>query len=275
MMIAMPIGLTIYLTRKFKKGWRLFWIGAATFVFSQVLHIPFNAWVNPIFKQFGFIALPVALQKSLLSAFLGLSAGIFEELSRYLMYRWWAKEARSWGAGLLVGAGHGGIEAILFGLLALYGYTQMLIAKGVDISTLVAPARVELAKAQILAYWSTPWYLTMLGALERSFAICLHLACSVLVLQAVIRGKFWWVGIAILFHALADGVAVFVSQNGFSAISIEGIVGIFALISIGIIFTLRQPELAITPIPVANKLPEYRTAPIEENSKDLDETRYH
>ena len=194
LMIAMPIGLAIYLSRKYKIGWRLFWIGAATFVISQLLHIPFNALVNPIFSNFGFIALPIAMQKLLLSVFLGLSAGIFEELSRYYMYRWWARDARSWGTGLLAGAGHGGIEAIIFGLLALYGYIQMLSVRGVDISTIVTPDRVELAKAQILAYWSTPWYLTLLGALERSFAISLHLACSVLVLQAVTHGKLWWLG---------------------------------------------------------------------------------
>ncbi len=84
-------------------------------IFSQVLHIPFNALVNPVFNQFGFIALPLSLQNSILSVFLGLSAGLFEELSRYAMYRWWAKDARSWGKGLLAGAGHGGIEAILLG----------------------------------------------------------------------------------------------------------------------------------------------------------------
>ena len=242
LMIAMPIGLTIYLTRKFKQGWRLFWIGAATLIFSQVLHIPFNALVGPVFNQFGFIALPVVLQNVILSVFLGLSAGLFEELSRYAMYRWWAKDTRSWGKGLLAGAGHGGSEAIILGLLVLYGYVQMLIVRGMDISTLVTPDKVELAKAQIQAYWSASWYMTMLGALERLFTIPLHLACSVLVLQAFTRKKFWWVGLAILYHALADGVAVFVSQIGFSALAIEGIIGIFAIVSMVIVFALRQPE---------------------------------
>jgi uncharacterized membrane protein YhfC len=242
LMIAMPIGLTIYLTRKFKLGWRLFWIGAATLIFSQILHIPFNALVSPVINQFGFIALPVVLQNVVLSIFLGLSAGLFEELSRYAMYRWWAKDARSWGKGLLAGAGHGGSEAIILGLLVLYGYVQMLIVRGMDISILVTPDKVELAKAQIQAYWSAPWYMTMLGALERLFTIPLHLACSVLVLQAFTRKKFWWVGLAILYHALADGVAVFVLQIGFSALAIEGIIGIFAIVSMVIIFALRQLE---------------------------------
>jgi uncharacterized membrane protein YhfC len=274
LMIAMPIGLTVYLTRKFKQGWRLFWIGAATMIFSQVLHIPFNALVNPVFNQFGFISLPLALQNIILSVFLGLSAGLFEELSRYAMYRWWAKHARSWDKGLLAGAGHGGIEAILVGLLVLYGYIQMLIVRGMDISKLVTADKVELAKTQIQAYWSAPWYMTMLGALERLFTIPLHLACSVLVIQAFARKKFWWVGLAILYHALADGVAVFVSRIGFSAIAIEGIIGTFGIVGILIIFALRQPEPSLDQTPAPISIPEFKTKAVNETNENLDRTRY-
>jgi uncharacterized membrane protein YhfC len=274
LMIAMPLGLTIYLTRKFKQGWRLFWIGAATFIFSQVLHIPFNALVNPVFAQADFIGLPKILQDVVLSIFLGLSAGIFEELSRYAMYRWWAKDARSWGSGLLAGAGHGGVEAIILGILVLYGYIQMLAVRGVDVSTLVTPDKIELAKAQIQAYWSAPWYLTLLGALERLFTIPLHLACSVLVLQAFSRRKFQWVGLAVLFHALADGAAVFTSRLGFSAIAIEGIIGLFAIISIAIIFALKQPEPPTIINPVSGSNQEYRPEQIKETRENLDNTKF-
>ena len=274
LMIAMPIGLTIYLTRKFKLSWRLFWIGAVTFIFSQVLHIPFNALISPIFNQFWFIALPVVLQNICLSIFLGLSAGLFEELSRYVMYRWWAKEARSWGRGLLAGAGHGGVEAIILGLLVLYGYIQMLIARGVDVATLVTPDKVELATAQIQAYWSAPWYMTMIGALERLFAIPLHLACSVLVLQAFTRKKIWWVGLAVLLHALADGVAVYISRIGFSALAIEGVIGIFAITSIVIVFILRKPEPSSELLPALISTPEFKPDTIIESDENLEKTRY-
>jgi uncharacterized membrane protein YhfC len=274
LMIALPVGLAIFLTSKFKQGWRLFWIGAATFIFSQIVHIPFNALVSPIFNQFGFIALPVVLQKAVLSVFLGLSAGLFEELFRYAMYRYWAKDARSWGKGLLAGAGHGGIEAIILGFLVLYGYIQMLSVRGMDISTLVTPDKVEMAKAQIQAYWSAPWYLSMLGALERLFTIPLHLACSVLVLQSFTRWKFGWVGLAVLLHAVADGVAVFVSQIGFSTLAVEGIIGIFAIVSIAIIFVVRQPDSApnLEPDPVST--PEFKPIPVDETDENLDKTRY-
>ena len=274
LMIAMPIGLTIYLTRKLKQGWRLFWIGAATLIFSQIFHIPFNALVSPVFNQFGFISLPVISKNLLLSAFLGLSAGVFEELSRYIMYRWWANDARTWGKGLLAGAGHGGSEAIIIGMLALYVYVQMIMVRGLDITTLVKPDQVELAKAQIQAYWSAPWYMTMLPALERLFTIPLHLACSLLVLQVFTRKKFWWLGLAILFHALADGVTVYVVQIGFSALAVEGIIGIFGIISLGIVILLRQPEPSIDPLPARSLTPEFKPRPVEETKDNLEQTRY-
>ena len=52
LMIAMPILLGIYLTEKFHLGWRLWLIGAATFVISQVFHIPFNTYIlNPVIEK--------------------------------------------------------------------------------------------------------------------------------------------------------------------------------------------------------------------------------
>ncbi len=274
LMIATPIGLAIYLARKFKLGWRLFWVGAATFIISQIVHIPFNALINPVFNQFGFISLPKVYQNIILSLFFGFSAGLFEEISRYAMYRWVAKEARTWGSGLLVGVGHGGIEAIILGLLVLYGYIQMLAVRGVDISTIVTPDRVELAKEQILAYWSAPWYMTLLGALERFFTIPLHLACSILVLQAFTRKQSWWVAFAILFHAAADGVAVFVLQIGFSTVAIEGIIGIFGIISVFIIFKLKMPEPVQNTAMGGVKMFEFKPQQIIESKETLDDTRY-
>jgi uncharacterized membrane protein YhfC len=136
LMIAMPIALAVYLTHKFKLGWRLWWIGGFTFILSQVAHIPFNMLVlNPQLRALGKSALVEPLPLVLTALALGLSAGLFEEFARYGMYRWWAKEARSWGRGLLAGAGHGGVEAIILGVLVLYGFMQLLALRNVDLAT--------------------------------------------------------------------------------------------------------------------------------------------
>ena len=274
LMIAIPIGLTIYLTRKHTLGWRYFWIGAGTMVFSQVLHIPFNIVANPVFSKPFFISLPVIWQDISLAIFLGFSAGIFEELSRYVMYRWWAKDARSWGAGLVAGAGHGGIEAVVLGILVLYGYVQMMILRGVDVSTITSPDKVDMVRAQVQAYWSAPWYMTMLGAIERLFTIPLHLACSILVLQTFIRKNSWWIVLAIFLHALVDGLSIYLMKIKFSVYSIEGIIGIFAVISVGIVFLLRErgqkTDLGVV---IINKI-AVKIKPPEDTPENLDRTRF-
>ncbi len=282
LMIAMPVVLAIILTRKFKLGWRLFWIGAATFVLSQVGHIPFNVLVNPVFNQFGFIALHPTIQLLIRAVFLGLSAGGFEEFSRYAMYRWWAKDARSWGRGLLAGTGHGGIEAIIVGALALYGFIQIAILSSVDVAQVVPAAQVETVRSQVAAALSMPVYMTLLGAVERLFAISLHLACSLLVMQAFTRRKFGWVGLAVLLHALADGVAVYALGVGLSYLAIEGMIGLFAIASVVIIFSLRQPEPQPDPstgsgqrlVPAPAPAPEFTPRPPEETDENLEKTRF-
>ncbi len=274
LMVALPIGLTIYLTRKFSLGWRYFWIGAGTMIFSQVLHIPFNMIVNPIFIHPFFISLPIIWQNISIAIFLGFSAGIFEELSRYTMYRWWAKDARSWSKGLLAGAGHGGIEAIILGILVLYGYIQMMILRGVDIATITSPDKVEMVKIQVQAYWSAPWYATILGAVERFFTIPLHLACSVLVLQTFLRKNSWWIVFAIIYHALVDGLAVYMVRSEFSAYSIEGIIGVFAVFSVGIILLLKERRLDTDLPTVTINKTEVKIKPLEDTPENLDRTRF-
>ena len=77
LMIAMPIGLAIYLTHKFNLDWGLFGIGATTFIISQVGHIPFNWGIGQLLNQSGMVYWPPVAQAIFNATFLGLSAGIF------------------------------------------------------------------------------------------------------------------------------------------------------------------------------------------------------
>jgi hypothetical protein len=94
---------------------------------------------------------------------------------------------------------------------------------------------------QIEAYWAAPWYAALLGALERVFALCLHLSLSVMVLQVFTRRKWHWLGLAIGWHALVDGAAVTALQLA-GPYWTEALVGVFAAISLGIVYFLRPLE---------------------------------
>ena len=128
LMIAMPIALGIYLVRRTGQHWKLFLVGAVLFVASQVLHILFNLIVlNPFLEQIGFGQGGFGAALLLGALLLGLSAGLFEEITRWLGLRYWIKEARSWSSSLMYGAGWGGMEAILVGLAVLWALTQALL----------------------------------------------------------------------------------------------------------------------------------------------------
>lgn len=241
LMIALPIALGIVLERKFRLGWRLWWIGAATFIFSQIGHIPFNIGLTALFNRGVLPTPPQAWVPAFNAVILGLSAGAWEELARFATYRWWAKEARSWRKGVMLGAGHGGIEAILMGILALVNFVYMVAIRNADLTSMVPLDQLAVAQKAIANFWAAPWYDILLGALERAFTIPIHIALSLLVLQMFTRRRPLWLLLAIGWHALADGMVVFtLSIRGIYVA--EAMVGVACLLSLVIIFALRQPE---------------------------------
>ncbi|HJQ14871.1 MAG TPA: YhfC family glutamic-type intramembrane protease [Anaerolineales bacterium] len=231
-MILLPILLWIYFTRNFSLSWRLVLAGALTFVAAQVLHIPLVAALGSFLQNSSLVVNAIVL---------GLLAGIFEETARYTLFRYILKNARTWKEGVLVGLGHGGVEALLLGILSVVTFVTMIGYRSIDLSTVpsIPAEQLELARQQVAAYWSSPWYVALLGFVERIFAVCLHVSLSVMVLYAVAYGRPVWFWLALLWHAFVDAVAVYVVQQ-VGVLEVEGIVAIFAMISLWIVFRLRQ-----------------------------------
>ena len=273
LMILIPIVVAIFIRRRTGAPWRLFFIGAVTFIASQVLHIPFNFVV----QRSGLLPSDTTLMTNLLvyAAFLGLSAGVFEETARYLTYRFWAKDARSWSRGLMLGAGHGGSEAILVGALAAVNFVALLAAVNNETAMNALPADqrslVTSALAQIM---DAPAGTLLLGAVERVFAIAAHLAMSLLVLQVFLRRNIAWLFASIGFHTLLNMVAV-IAASRLSPFATEGIIGLFALLALVIIFRLRTPEPEPAPEPEALPPPASAAAlDLRPTDDALDRSRY-
>ena len=238
-MIVLPIILWIYFTRKFSLSWKLVLAGGLTFIASQVLHVPLVVAMGSFLQSMSLLVNAIIL---------GLLAGIFEETARYILFKFILKKSRSWKEGILVGLGHGGTEALILGILAALAFVNMIIYRNMDLSTIPSiPAdQLELAKQQVAAYWSAPWYMALMGFIERIFAICLHVSLSVMVLYAIAYGKPIWFWLALLWHALVDAVAVYVVQE-VGILAVEGIVAVFALISLWIVFRMRSGFLNDAP----------------------------
>jgi uncharacterized membrane protein YhfC len=247
LMIVMPLALGIVLALRLKAEWRLFGIGMLTFVASQVVHIPFNLWVlDPLIKSLGLEALPGSRDLILGALLLGLSAGIFEETARYIVYSRWLEKARTWREGMMFGAGHGGVEAMILGALAFYVFLQAFVLRGTGLEAF-GIEDVEATRAWLESYWNLPWYEYFLGAAERFSAICFHLSAALLVMQAFTRKNVLWYLLAVVWHALLDAVAVYGIQT-WGAYPTEAVIFVFGLISLGIIFALRSREDEVTPL---------------------------
>jgi uncharacterized membrane protein YhfC len=274
LMMGLPLVLGAYLARRFKVSWSLFLAGGVTFILSQVGHIPFNAIL------FNRLGLPPANTWPLpiLAVVAGLSAGVFEETARYLVYRFWIKNARTWHQTLMFGAGHGGVEAIIFGALGAITAINLIALQNKDLETLGLTGQQQIAvQAQMVAFLTAPWYMALLGAVERVWAITFHLSAAVLVLQVFRRRNILWLGAAILWHTVLNAVTL-IAVDRVGAVGAEGVLGVLTLGSLAILYGLRDrpvPEGAEAPPPAPLPAPmEGPLAPRPVTDEALKETRY-
>ena len=229
-MIILPVIAWIYFSRRFKLSRKLLLAGGLTFIASQVPHVPLTLALTPLFKSWGNIAYAITL---------GLLAGLFEETARFILFKFILKQTRSWRHGIFVGLGHGGTEAIILGILAGLAFVNMLVYRNIDLSSVIPATQLEIVKQQVAAYWSTPIYIAVLGMVERIFAICYHVAFSVMVLYGIITNRPVWYGVAVLWHTVVDGLYAYLGLLQIGALSLEGIMGLLAVVSICLVFVLR------------------------------------
>jgi uncharacterized membrane protein YhfC len=240
LMIGVPVALWFLARRWFGISWSLIGAGVITFIASRVVHLPLNSALGLVGGDRGVALWPLPA----MAAVAGLSAGVVEEVARYLALRFWRREARSWGEGIAFGAGHGGVEAVTLGVLVAVNLVYVVALQGSDAQTLgLSPEQFEQFQADIAAFMSTPWYLPLLGGLERVFALVMHIAWTLLVVQALTRHNLLWLAAAVLGHAAVDGLAVGLAQAGWSLVAVEGLLFFFALGAGAVIYILRPgPE---------------------------------
>ncbi len=278
LMMGVPILLGFYLTHRFTLDWRLWWIGAATFVISQIGHIPFNRLLTSLFQS-DFLPTPDETYRLPMTAILlGLSAAFWEEGIRYAVYRWWAKAARTWRKAILLGSGHGGVEAILLGGLVLFTYFQMVALRAADLTLLFPGDQLSTIQQVVAAYWSAPWLATLLGFIERIFALSIQITLSVMVLQVFTRKRIYWIWLAVGWHALVDAISVFVLGHWGVWVA-ESAIAILGGISLIILFALRSPEPEIEYImgtpPAPRTAADLERSEMEFDAEDLERTRYN
>jgi len=241
---AVPVGLAVGLRRRWGLPWMLVIAGAVTFVGSQVVHLPLNAGISALFRFEVLPPISVAWQLPFNAIVGGLTAGICEEVARYLVMRFWAKECRTWRQALVLGTGHGGIESLLTGLLVGVTLANMVVLRSAGPASLGLEGEQAAALAQAVeAFWETPWYMPLLAAFERLMAMTLHLALSVTVMRIFRTGRLWLLGAAILWHTAVNAAALY-AQGTWGPLAAEGTLLLLSGGSAAILWVVHRREQA-------------------------------
>jgi uncharacterized membrane protein YhfC len=246
--ILAPLALAIFLARRYRGRWRYWLYGLLVFLLSQgITRVPAMIYFQTRTAVAEALKEPVWYWSFLL--FAAVTAGLFEEGGRWLAFRWLIPPAeRHWRTALMLGAGHGGLESIAIGLVALAGLATYLAITLLPPASLAGyGAQIEAAKKQFvdLQGWEP-----LLGGWERLGALVIQLALTVLVLQAFVRGPRWW-WYALGAHALVDFSTVALLHQARevwgwglrpAALATEGLVTVYALAGFWLIAVLRPGE---------------------------------
>lgn len=176
--ISVILPITAFVYAVLTKRWFPFVFGILAFTISQLMiRIPLLDYLQT--NSTKFILLSTS-QPILYSLILGLSAGVFEEVARYLFMRFLMKD-KDWTSGFVFGLGHGGIEALL----------------------LVGIGAISILFSPLVSLYGAEYFI---GGAERFFAISLHVALSIIVLRSVVEKRLIYLFIAILIHGLGNSL---------------------------------------------------------------------
>jgi ABC-2 type transport system permease protein len=245
LMITVPLLLAIALRRRFRAPWLLWSAGAVAFFVSQTYHLPLNNWLADV-GLIGPIG-PDAPNLLRTAAVLGLSAGLCEGLMRLLTF-WWLNRrglVERWSGAVMVGLGHGGLEAMILGAMTALSAAALLALRGTDLTALNLPAdQLAALQTQLAAFEGSPLR-AALPFVERLMALALHVAVSLLIWLAFRRRNPLYAVAGILYHALLDATAVYAAQFVTNPWLLEGVVLLLALPALALVaWTYRRDGAA-------------------------------
>lgn len=200
--LILPLVAAIFMGLHLKTFWPVL-LGAATFlVFQGLLRIPLLQWVLP--KSVDYVLFQFT-HPILYLLFLSVTAGIFEEVGRYVVMKRFMTDAPIAHA-IGFGIGHGGIEAIL-----LVGLNLII---------------TSVTGALMISDQGSQFYV---AGFERLFAMVFHICLSVMVWRSLREKKPSYLFLAILLHTLLNALALYLLIRQVSVLVIEGAIALFTL----------------------------------------------
>ncbi|MFD3158592.1 YhfC family intramembrane metalloprotease [Haloimpatiens sp. FM7330] len=235
---GMPILLGIYFCKKYKATVKSIVVGAVVFLIFQIFtRMPLLSYLQNVEWYKSIVNKPMVI-----ALFLGVTAGLFEEIGRFIGFKFFLKDRLNWKNGVACGVGHGGIEAIvLVGIANINNLIYSLMINNGTFDEITGSKISHVLSMQIknqLIY--SPNYYFLVGGIERIFAISIHIALSLIVLYAVKNRKSIYLFVAILLHAVLDTPVAYMVMKGISIVFIEAYTLIFAIAALVFIIKVKQ-----------------------------------
>lgn len=206
--LGIPLTVCFVLWRKNKVGMKVFLFGVGGFFVSQlVLRQSILALLQGVDAYRIFAALhPISYM-----FFLAVTAALFEESARFLIYRFWVKVPFDKNIPIYYGLGHGGLEAALIGVN--------------NVALLIMAS----------AYLADSGWMVSLAGFERFSVMIAQVALSIIVYTGR-RGLL----IAIALHTVYDFAIVLQQNFGWSPVALECLLFVMSLALLAIAVQLRK-----------------------------------
>ncbi|MFD0767406.1 YhfC family intramembrane metalloprotease [Bacillus sp. CGMCC 1.60114] len=222
--VLIPIIVLVYCRKKYRISFKIVGVGLVFFIgFSQILEKTLHVFV------FGNPTTAELLKNPFVYAIYGgLTAGIFEELARFIAFFYLLKKYQEYKDGLAYGIGHGGIESLLIG--ATVGLQSLMFALSINNGTFAKMIeKIPQLSAVQDALLHNPPYFYLFGAVERLVAFIMQIALTMLVLYAVKYKKYIFIGLAVFLHAFIDFFAALYQRGLIHLFVIEGLMVLFGI----------------------------------------------
>ena len=223
---------------------------AAFFVFAMILETILYYLVFGISTN---VADFILARPLLYAVYGGLSAGLFEESARFLVFKTMMRKNIGRENAITYGIGHSGFEFIaVLGMTMLSNFFIAVMYNNMGSEAFFAqyqPEDVAAMVESVRAINDIDFVSAAMAVVERVAVMVLHLELSVVVFAAVRTKKYWMYPLAILLHAGADFI---------SGLYQAGITGIWVMEALLLVY------IAALVVPVYRL---YKTLPLDKAPK--------
>lgn len=179
--LVLPIGAALFLKLRFNASLRAAAVGMLIFIVFQPLT---RLQLLQLLRSTNWFTYNLVANPWIIYVTLGVSAAVFENVGRFIGFKFLLRGRWQWKNGAAYGIGHGGIEAIIFaGIPFLNAIFTSFNNPGL------------LTQA--------PW-MYLAGGIERLSAMTFHVAASLIVLYGIKNKKNKYLLYAILLHSILD-----------------------------------------------------------------------